>query len=80
MILARLFGPCIFGHAADFLARRVGGRMMKECPRCHAAYAEVLGGEVVKDGAAHRQEPCAGVPTGRAVLVGEPKRKVARFR
>ena len=78
-ILKRLFGPCPFGHSADYFTRRAAdGRRMKECPRCHELYAVELGGEMLKDGAAKEQAPCAGVPTGRAMLKDPPPQKVAQ--
>lgn len=88
VFFARLLGPCLFGHSKDYVQRREAtepgaiGRLMKECPRCHAQYAPVLGGEMLKTGRARLQAQCAGVPTGKATPVEplNPKVATGRFR
>lgn len=74
--LRRVLGPCIFGHSRDYLSRRdANGVMRKECPRCHALCAVVLGADVVKDGPQARPAPVAGMPTGKATYEA-PRKKV----
>lgn len=64
MTLARLFSPCIFGHAHPQWSRNAQSRAVWQCSRCLVELGPVLESPTV-DGPAKAQAVILGQPTGK---------------
>ena len=72
-MIARLFGPCAFGHGDVVRSRDAQGALILSCLRCHAKVSDVLAG-----GIEHAQPLVQHVAGEPKTVVKRPDR-VAQF-